>query len=114
MKISGTVISDNYLFLRQLERALEADDPVEDRGTFGGILVINAEIAVADELEALKRLCIFEFGLNQGIADRQGVGIEIEVAVLVINTLFFIDDIFIKAGSDFDCGVGVDPVDRDL
>ena len=80
MKISGTVISDNYLFLRQLERALEADDPVEDGGAFGGVLVVDAEIAVADKLEAFERLCVFEFGLNQGIADRQGVGIEIEVS----------------------------------
>ena len=45
---------------RKLERALQRNNPVENRFARLAVAAVHAEVSIADELKALKCFCLFQ------------------------------------------------------
>ena len=78
-----------------------------------GILAVHTEISVSHKLEAVRHFGICQSRLQIAfLQDRQGIGIQIQTSVLlIVYSLFLIDDVLIKADLRLHCMAGGYPVD---
>ena len=103
------------LCLRKLKGALQGYDSVEDQFLRCGILVIHAEESVSHELETVKGFRTLEARLQVSMLyDSQGIRIQVQAAVLVVDTLLLIDNVLIQTNLCVDSAGSRYPMDGSL